>query len=139
MRTQEVQDRTADEVHGERQGAGAAFGAILAEDGVEDPVIGVLDAPVIAVETEKGLRAGLGGREAGDQERGLGRDFALARDVAVDAADLRDAGPLVEIAGESRRGADFPALDSAAALAARRRESVGLRAALGLKGGNPAA
>ena len=55
--------------HGPRPGAGADGGAVFAVKGVADPVQG-FDGPLAADEAGDGLRAGAGGVQAGDAERG---------------------------------------------------------------------
>ena len=88
--------------------AGADAAVVLAEGDIQDPVVGVLDAPVSAHRLQQGL--GPGG-QAGDEAAGVGRDpvpaaaFALDPDQAGQVAPLPVGVDMGEVGGVARRPA----------------------------------
>jgi hypothetical protein len=96
--------------------AGADAGVVLGEGDIADIVGAVLDPPLAAVQGEELVRISLCRSQAGDGKDGLlallaGLQF---RDLALDAADLRDMGE-VGVVVEGRAGEQTSVLQAAVA------------------------
>ena len=103
--------------HHGRPVADTDAGAILVEGDIADIVGAVLDPPLTTVEGEQFVGVSLGRCQAGDGKDGLVASLAglQFRDLALDAADLRDMGE-VDVVVEGRAGEQTPLLQAAVAL-----------------------
>ncbi len=124
--------------------AAADRAGVLGEAGIATPVQAVLDAPVLAVERQEGVRRGLLAGEAGDHIDGFMAYSACDLAYAMDAADLSGPWP-VEIGGDLAAGDKFarldppvPLLDGAGDRQVRWRPVPVLRRPGGRRGGRPA-
>ena len=113
--------------HHGRPVADADARAVLIEGDIPYVVGAVLDPPLAAVEGEQFVGISLGRCQAGDGKDGLVASLAglQFRDLALDAADLRDMGE-VDVVVEGRAGEQTPLLQAA----------VTLIEGLGAQGGN---
>src|SRR5208283_3411747 len=93
--------------------AGTDAAAVLIKDPIENVVATVLDDPMSAVDLENALRAGLGGRAAGDAVSDFPRVFPrlFVGHVPLDNERLAHVGK-VEIGVECGGGPDFAGLDT---------------------------